>query len=510
LSRHESIVNIDKFLREEHRRYKMSAFDAIVVEAGMNSFGQAGMAEILKYKIINDRFDPRLDIIDNGKGMTPKQFDEYHNFYSESSKMVIGDINFLGMGSKPMLQRAKHVVTETKSMSNHLASRWWYDIEQKKAIWDDIYDMQGIQTPTGTRVGIYLKENEDIKNNNEKHLTDLVQYHFMGVLLGEYGNTKKILVEDGSGENIITSKYPHPKEYPEKLRHIHTFDKLGDFDGERYPPRCMFTYSDKPLADGDYGLFIIVGKKTIQCQDGWFGCFPQEGKHKNIRGYVFADYLVDIVNDGKNGFDTSKKKWKEFYENVAKELVKFLEKIGAKTEKPVVDEETLKISEKVAEEFNENLKKWDLIDLLGEKKKKEKPDIPPLPKAKCPYCGSDEHITYEEDEAWWLCLKCNQKFPKKWHGQRKGKKKRGAITFTYWDDVTGEFRLKASWWDATERAIAINTSLPTWKYVEGTPKASEYYHKEVGLRALIEESSKILPEQREEIFFQYFNDFIKA
>jgi len=509
LSRHKSKVNMNKFLQEEHRRYKMSAYDAYAVETGMNSFGQAGLATKLCYKPINDRFEPQLQITDNGLGMPSKQFDDYHNFYSESSKMVIGDINFLGMGSKPMLPRASHIITETKSADNHLASRWWWDAEQQDVIWDDVYDMKGIDTKTGTRINVYLKEQEDIKSNNVEHLKDLIQYQFMGVLLGEYGE-RKIFIENGSDiETAILSKYPHPREYPPEHHMIRTIDSLGDFEGKRYPPKCMFVYSKEPFPEGEYGLFIIVGKKTIQCQGNWFGVFPKDDMRQHIRGYIFADYIIDIVNDGKNGFNESSKRWKEFYEGVAKEFAKFLVRIGAEAEKPIVDEDTLKIGEKVAKEFNDNLKKWDLIDVVGERKQKEKPIIPPLSPAICPNCKSIKHTTYEKDEAMWICSDCGAIFPKKWHGKRVGTKRRGAIIFVYWKNVTGDKIYKQAWWDAEEKAIAINTSLPTWNYVEGKAKVSEYYHREVGLKALIEESTQILPEQREEIFFQYFSDFLK-
>jgi len=501
MSRHRGGVNIGKLLEQEERRYKLPPLDTYIVEAGMNSFSnQYGEASILRYKIISDgKYDKTLQITDNGRGMNPKQFEQYHKCYSSTSKDTIGDINFVGMGIKSIIKRVHDIFTETKTKENHLASRWWYNPDIEDTEWDDVYDFDSnIKSETGTCITPNLKEKEDKEALTKEKIVSIVQNEMMGILLGEYGD-KRIFVEEDGIETEIKSKYPHPTEY---VNHrIRSMDSIGEYNGGHYPPKCMFFYSPETLPDEDCGIWIIVGKKTICRQDDWFRQFPKEQRN-HIRGYIIADYLIDIVNTGKDDFREGKR-YRDFYAEASKEWGKFLEFVEIDIEKPIVDEGTIKIVDKVAKELGELIgKTWDKIDLTINKRK-EGVIVPPLPKRKCPICASTNLKTSETDESMYVCLNCGHVFEKRWSGHREGKKK--GIIFEYDENPSEAYKYIPAWWIFSDRVIVINVTVSTWKSAEKiSGKTLEFYVKEIALRALIEDSDI---ENKQEVYYNYFKDY---
>ena len=330
-------------------------------------------------------------------------------------------------------------------------------------------------------------------------LEKAVQKHMIGILLGEYGD-REIWINDKK----IESPYLHPKEF--NNHRIRIVDKLGKWGNEKFPPKAMFYYSEEAMPEEDCGIWIIVGKKTICRQDDWFQSFPKE-KANHIRGYIIADYLVDIVKDGKDGIRKCKK-WNDFYKRMAEEWKKFLKTIEIETEKPIINEETDKVMKKVAKELTKNLQNWEEININLKKKTKGKAIIPPnLPKAKCPMCFSERKKECEEDDNFWICLDCGYKYKK--HHRRKKTPTRKSIHFEYERSPNPEYTYLPAWYSVTEKSIVINVTLPTWKNAEKIGgKTLEFHSKELALRALIEFGTNIEEEdEKNELFYKYFGDF---
>ena len=491
-------VNLDKLLDEEGRTiYDLPPVLAYAIETGMNSFSkQHGNANILKYTIKDGNHEKILRTIDDGQGMSKEIFKEYHKCYSGTSKLTIGDINFRGMGSKSIIKKVRRIDTETKNNGKHYRSEWHYDdtIRDTRFRLYDYVQNPNIFTPSGTCIDAIIIDKDDMNVLNEKSLIKALQKHMVGILLEEYGK-REIWVNNVK----IEAPYPHPRTYEKR-----TFDKIGEWNGDKYPPKAMFYYSPESLPEEESGIFIIVGKKTICRQDDWFRQFPKEnGNH--IRGYIIADYLVDVVSSGKDGFKKTKK-FKEFYTVASKEWSKYLKSIGEETEKPIISEEAERIVDKVAKEIAKNLSKWDAINIALKKKRPVGTVVVPpnLPKIKCPVCGSENKKEYPEDADKWVCLECGTIFDKRW--RKKGTIPRGVLHFEYEEHPIGDFRYKPSWYSIADKAIIINVTLPTWKSAEKIGgKTLDFHCKEIALTSLIEYGTDI--ENKTELFYTYFGDF---
>lgn len=495
-------VNVGKLLDEERVIYNLPSVLAYAIETGMNSFSkQHGNANILKYVITNGGKEKILQTLDDGEGMNREMFKEYHKCYSDTSELTIGDINFRGMGNKSLLKKVRLINTETKQDGKHYRSEWWYDanIENTRVkLFDYVADAK-VLTPSGTCVETIIVNKEEMAILTEESLTKAIQRHMIGVLLGEYGE-KEIWVND----KRIYAPYSHPKTY--KNHRIRTFNKIGMWKGKKYSPKAMFYYSPEPLPEEECGIWIIVGKKTICRQDDWFRQFPKENENQ-IGGYIIADYLVDAVNSGKDGFKKSKK-FKEFYTVASEEWGKFLKTIYIESEEPVIGKETEKIINKVAKEITKKLPKWEEIEIALMKKRHggEKAVVPPnLPKIKCPVCGSKNKKEYAEDTTKWICLDCNNIYDKRWTKKNKTQKQ-NALHFVYEEKPARMLKYKPSWYDSSSKAITINVTLSTWKYAEDAGgKTLEFYCKSIALDALIEYGTDV--EDKAELFYRYFGDF---
>jgi len=104
---HESTIDYDHFLEDLVDNYPFSVEEAVLVELIANCLD--AKASIIE--ITTDKATGTFEIKDNGKGMTHKEFENYHNF-SMTVKEKGKGIGFAGLGAKLALRIAENIITE--------------------------------------------------------------------------------------------------------------------------------------------------------------------------------------------------------------------------------------------------------------------------------------------------------------------------------------------------------------------------------------------------------------
>lgn len=160
--KHYSGIDYEHFLNDIRDMYPFSIDEAVIVELIANALDA-------KTTLLDIRIDPEqkiFELTDNGKGMTGRGFELYHNFSTSFKRKGYG-IGFAGLGAKLALKISDKIVTETRQKSASAKSFWgtsewkfekpkrrrshtssqpvWYDLEERTL------------THHGTRVRIHLK-----------------------------------------------------------------------------------------------------------------------------------------------------------------------------------------------------------------------------------------------------------------------------------------------------------------------------------------------------------------
>lgn len=105
----ETRVNLKHLLENIRDSYPIPQEEAIITELIANSL-DSGASEI---QIFVDPSQRTFTIIDNGKGMTEKDFEEYHDI-AATTKVRGKGIGFAGVGVKLSLLLSNKIFTETK------------------------------------------------------------------------------------------------------------------------------------------------------------------------------------------------------------------------------------------------------------------------------------------------------------------------------------------------------------------------------------------------------------
>lgn len=311
---------------------------ALVVETFANSLD--ARATKIDIHIRNGVFE----IVDNGKGMTQREFEEYHNIASLTKRKGEG-IGFAGVGAKTYIDRARYVITETKSREFHGASYWTF--RGKSLEWESIDPPNRIKHSSGTYVKIEVGDDEDARKLTSEFIKQILQTQYNGVLLGYYG-PKVVTV---NGEIVRAWQLPHEEIEEEK-----TFD--FKFGGHHI--RGFFIKSKKEVPEEFQGISIVVWGKTVTRE--WFKRYPLEDE--KFTGMVRADYLIEILRTSKSDFDRTSMLWKKFHGKMGKVLLEWFDEIGARPKLPKTGIEDASTKE-LEKSINSILKMPEFEDLAN-------------------------------------------------------------------------------------------------------------------------------------------------
>ena len=129
---HQARINFANLIKDLAEMYPNEVPEVVLVELVANCL-DAGATTI---RVNYDLQANILVVEDNGKGMTERQFEEYHDFAAGLKTRGDG-IGFAGVGAKISFNIADRVVTETRSRDFVGGSNWYMQSSTKLA-WEDV------------------------------------------------------------------------------------------------------------------------------------------------------------------------------------------------------------------------------------------------------------------------------------------------------------------------------------------------------------------------------------
>jgi len=328
-----------KLIQDFRDQFPYDSFTALIVE----TFANALDAKATKIDIHVD--SNVYKILDNGNGMTPYEFKEYHNIASLTKRRGEG-IGFAGVGAKVFLDRAEYTITETKSRNFHCATHW--------AFYGDSLEWQPIITPnkvrhlTGTYVEVKLKNDEDISKVNPQFIKRVLQQYYNAALSGYY-HLRNVTINEREVE-----PWQIPESEVEKRKEF-------EFKYGKYRIKGFFVKSTKALPEEHQGPFIIVYGKTVM--QWWFRQFPLNSE--TFYGLILADPLIDILRTSKSDFERTSMLWKKFHGKMGRVLSEWLDEIGAKPKLSTIPTDLDRMSRELEKSINQVLKMPEFADLAN-------------------------------------------------------------------------------------------------------------------------------------------------
>lgn len=315
-------VDILKVIENFVEMYPYSPGECVVIEAIANCLD--AKASRIDLNIVTDENGRKIfRVLDNGKGMTRKEFEENYHALSISSKTKGEGIGFAGVGSKlylVFLAAGEGIVTETKSDDFQAASnitiidgepRWTY-IDKRTLV------------NTGTLYEIKLNE-EDASFLTRDRIIQIIQEYYNAILLGRYGD----IIISFAGEQIGPWK-------PNLVNDIVTpiFFKIRT---KEFP--CHFWQAGDDLS-GRQGLEIVVFGKKIKDKQ-WFDLdyLVKPYLRNRITGQILADGLAPLLTTNKCDFrvQAAPRLWVSFRQKAYDTFSDWLEKINAMEERPITE-----------------------------------------------------------------------------------------------------------------------------------------------------------------------------
>ena len=171
---HESSVDFRRLIQDLADMYPNDVSEVVVTELVANALD----AKATLIKIDYDPGEKVLVVEDNGKGMTEKQFSEYHDFAAGLKKRGTG-IGFAGLGAKISFNIAKAVITETKSSTFHAGSNWYLK-SNKRLVWEDMAPR--LLEGKGTRVEVHFSKDAQIVYHSITGILSILQAQYLPLL----------------------------------------------------------------------------------------------------------------------------------------------------------------------------------------------------------------------------------------------------------------------------------------------------------------------------------------
>ena len=288
----ETRVNLKHLLEDIRDTYPFPQEEAIVVELIANAL-DSGASQI---RFLIGQEHRTMSILDNGKGMTDRDLEEYHDI-AATTKIRGKGIGFAGVGVKLSLLCAKSVITETKSGGLHKATHWSLESAQR-APWKYIDPPRFVHQSNGTAVSIILNNN-DSDLLNADFVKRVIQTHFYPILQKEFMD--RILTKHAYKNGVIffvnDQKVGLPKEkyLDQSSFFVVKLGKRGKLVGIGFLGK-----SRDELPEEERGIAISTYGKVIKRGWDWIGILPRNPMR--LTGIVEIPQLSEILTTNKADF----------------------------------------------------------------------------------------------------------------------------------------------------------------------------------------------------------------
>jgi hypothetical protein len=311
-------VDILKVIQNFVEMYPYPASECLVLEAIANCLD--AKATRIEVSIYNDEKGRKIfKVVDNGCGMSQREFEENYHALSISSKTKGEGIGFAGVGSKlylVFLASGDSIITETKSRSFQGSSE--ITVIGKEPKW--AYIDKRTLSNTGTLYEVRLNQ-EDADSLTQERVVQIIQSYYNAILLGRYGDISISF----QGKKVDPWK---PALMTESKDPILFRIKSSEFK--------LYFWETKDDQESRNGLEIVVFGKKIKDRQ-WFELdyLTKPNFRKKVVGQVLADGLASLLTTNKCDFrlQTNPRLWSSFRQKTYESLGAWLEEIGAMTAK---------------------------------------------------------------------------------------------------------------------------------------------------------------------------------
>lgn len=362
----ETRINLTHLLEDIRDSYPYPQEEAIFTELIANSL-DSGASEI-QFSTIPDH--QTLIIRDNGEGMAPQNFEEYHDI-AATTKVRGKGIGFAGVGVKLALLLAEEIITETKRGSFHKATCWKLETIQR-APWKYVEPKGLITSSNGTAVSItlYDKHSGLLKDNL---IEQTIQTHFYPILDNEFMDN--ILKHTAYKKGVIFFINGRKIELPEADDAIISKFFFINLGKRNKPVGIGFINKTKEnLSEERRGMAISTYGKVIKRGWDWIGITLRNPIR--LTGIVEIPKLSEILTTNKADFlkdAASLQKYYRYRKAIQEAIEPILQEFGEVSVSRERTERDLKPLEKEIERVLGNMLNDfpELSPLLGRKRKGE-------------------------------------------------------------------------------------------------------------------------------------------
>jgi hypothetical protein len=339
MSIHESSVNFQNLIKDLAEIYPFDVDEVVLVELIANSLD----AKPTLISINFDRNKKSLVVTDNGKGMTDKDFEQYHDFAAGLKTRGVG-IGFAGIGAKISFNIAERVITETCSQSFFGGSNWYLQ-SKKKLIWENIQPEHLKQQ--GTRVEVFFSKDAKLSYSSTDDILKIIKRHYLPLLDMKYLELYGLLnYYSRDLRFVINGQIIDPIE----IEQYFNLEKVREFKPKKAGKRIGLgilglSSSEYPLGADISGILLCTLGKVIKAD--LFNQFPGIIGSR-IFGVVEIPEFVNFLTTAKTDFlrRSRHRKFESLYNPVRQEFKNWLEELGVQSQEIIGNNEAIKLEKR--------------------------------------------------------------------------------------------------------------------------------------------------------------------
>jgi len=343
---HESSVNYQNLIRDLAEMYPFDVSEVVFVEVIANSLD----AKPDRIEVSYDPIQKVLVVTDNGQGMNPFQFEQYHDF-AAGLKTKGSGIGFAGVGAKISFNIANRVITETRSNIFEGGSNWYLD-PRNKLVWEDICPVH--LSDFGTRVEIIFSCSEKISFSSTEDIEKLLNRHYLPLLdFGFLDYYEKCGFYSKNLRFVINGKTINPGKLIDRFR----LENVREFRLKKAGREIglgLFGLSpvEYPIGPDVCGVFLCTHGKVIKAD--FFNQFPSQIATK-VFGIVEIPELINYLTTSKTDFSrqSRNKEFESYYDPARQEFKAWLDSLGVLPQEISGSDEALKLERELKKILDE-------------------------------------------------------------------------------------------------------------------------------------------------------------